>query len=86
MIVVAVCNSLTLAVVRGHGVRMRLHSTDEWQRIAGQQHHIAVTLLLVVVFFAVAWTPWVVYAFYVIFTDSPHVQPPAIINPIVSRR
>ena len=84
MIAVGVCNALTFAVIRGHGVRMRLHSTEEWRRIGGQQRHIAVTLLLVVVSFAVAWTPWVVYAFYVVFTESREVQPPAIINPIVS--
>jgi len=63
---------------------MRLHSTEEWQRIGGQQRHIAVTLLLVVVSFAIAWTPWVVYAFYVVFDNDNDEQPPAIINPIVS--
>jgi len=84
MLVVGVCNWLTFAVIRGHGVRMRLHSTEEWQRIGGQQRHIAVTLLLVVVSFAIAWTPWVVYAFYVVFDNDNDEQPPAIINPIVS--
>ena len=84
IVVVGVCNSLTLAVVRGHGARMRLHSTAEWPRIRRQQRRIAVTLLLVVASFAVAWTPWVVYAFYVVFADDRHLRPPAVLNPIVS--
>jgi len=84
LLVVGVCNWLTFAVIRGYGVRMRLHSTEEWRRIGGQQRHIAITLLLVVLSFAVAWTPWVVYAFYAVFARSRRVQPPAIINPIVS--
>jgi len=83
MTVVAVCNLLTFAVIRGHGQRMRLHSTEQWRRIGIQQRHIAITLLLVVVSFAVAWTPWVVYAFYVIFADG-HEHSTAIVNPIVS--
>jgi len=84
MLVVGVCNSLTFAVIRGHGLRMRLHTTEQWRRIGGQQRHIATTLLLVVVSFAIAWTPWVVYAFYAVFADSHDVQLPDIINPIVS--
>lgn len=86
MLVVGVSNWLTFAVIRGHGIRMRLHSTEEWQRIGAHQRHIAVTLLLVVVSFAVAWTPWVGYAFYVVFAKSRDVQPPAVMNPIVSRQ
>ena len=84
LVVVAVCNGLTFAVIRGHGVRMRLHSTEEWRRIGLQQRHIAVTLLLVVLSFAVAWTPWVVYAFYAVFARSNDVQLPTFINPLVS--
>lgn len=82
MLVVGVCNALTFAVIRGHGARMRLHSTEEWRRIRAQQRRIAVTLLLVVLSFAVAWTPWVVYAFYVIFASGHDVRPPAVVNPI----
>ena len=86
MLVVGVCNALTFGVIRGHGDRMRAHSTEQWRCIAAHQRHIAVTLLLLVVSFAVAWTPWVVYAFYVVFAADTHhpAQLPAIINPIVS--
>ncbi|ELT89680.1 hypothetical protein CAPTEDRAFT_104279 [Capitella teleta] len=81
LIILALCYVGMFREIQALSARMEQHTSMEKQLIYVQQRRITLTLLIVLVFFVICWTPHIVYSVSVsVIVDKS--QMPRLANPI----
>ena len=69
-IVMTFCYTRVFQEIRAHSIRLERHTNQEKDVIFLQQRRITSTLLMVLVIFALSWTPYIVYSIYASILDD----------------
>ena len=83
LIILAVCYIGMFREIKALSVRMEQNTTMEKELIYMQQRRITLTLLIVLVFFVVCWSPYIIYSVSVSFKEDK-ASMPKYANPFVS--
>ena len=65
LVILAVCYIGMFREIKALSARMEQNTTMEKELIYMQQRRITLTLLIVLVFFVICWTPYIMYSVYV---------------------
>lgn len=83
LIILTICYIGMFHEIKALSIRMEQHTTMEKELIYVQQRRITLTLFIVLVFFVICWTPYIIYSIWVSFVENKDTMS-RFANPIVS--